>query len=51
VYRYAAVTAAVLSASPAPAQVERIWLTHRTTDPSKVVVGWTTKAPGGSTVR
>src|SRR4051812_18422998 len=37
--------------SPVSAQVERIWLTHRTSDPSKVVVNWTTKAPGESNVR
>jgi hypothetical protein len=36
---------------PASAQVERIWLTHRTNDPSKLVVNWTTKLPGDSKVR
>ena len=33
------------------AQVERVWLTHRTTDASKLTVNWTTKAPGDSKVR
>lgn len=36
--------------SLASAQVERIWLTHRTNDPSKIVVNWTTKTPGDSKV-
>ena len=36
---------------PASAQVERIWLTHRTSDPSKLVVNWTSKSPGDSRVR
>ena len=38
-------------ASPAKAQVERIWLTHRSNDPTKLVVNWTTKKPGDSNVR
>lgn len=37
--------------SAAFAQVERVWLTHRTNDPSKIVVNWTTKEPGDSVVR
>ncbi len=37
--------------NPAPAQVERIWLTHRTSDPSMAVVAWTTKTPGDSAMR
>src|SRR5262249_8920718 len=40
-----------LFASPAPAQVERVWLTHRTSDPSRLVVNWTTKKAGNSKVR
>jgi hypothetical protein len=36
---------------PASAQVERIWLTHRTNNPSKLVVSWTTRTPGDSMVR
>ena len=39
------------STGPAFAQVERIWLTHRSNDPSKLVVNWTTKMPGESQVR
>lgn len=30
----------------AQAQVERVWLTHRSNDPSRLVVSWTTKQPG-----
>lgn len=41
----------LLLAAPAAAQVERIWLTHRSNDPSKIVVNWTTKMPGESQVR
>jgi hypothetical protein len=35
----------------APAQVERIWLTHESTDPNHVGVNWETSAPGNSVVR
>jgi len=41
----------LLLGSTAHAQVERVWLTHRTTDPSKIVVNWTTEEPGSSVVR
>jgi hypothetical protein len=37
--------------SSASAQVECIWLTHRSHDPSKLVVNWTTKTSGDSKVR
>src|SRR5207244_13640820 len=47
----ASVAIVLFVASPASAQVERIWLTHRTNDPSKLVVNWTTKSPGDSKVR
>ncbi len=40
-----------LLCSPAAAQVERVWLSHRTNDPGKLVVSWTTKTPGDSRVR
>ena len=40
-----------IASDPASAQVERIWLTHRTSDPSKLVVNWTTKTPGDSKVK
>ena len=33
------------------AQVERAWLTHRSHDPNKIVVSWTTKTPSESVVR
>src|SRR4051794_8620821 len=41
----------LLDGSTAPAQVERVWLTHRTHDPSRLVVNWTSKEPGDSIVR
>lgn len=37
--------------SSAVGQVERVWLTHRTNDPSKIIVNWTSKTAGDSTVR
>ena len=40
-----------IASHPISAQVERIWLTHRTNDPSKIVVNWTTKTPGDSKVK
>ena len=39
-----------LLAPPAAAQVERVWLTHRSHDPSRLTVNWTTSQPGDSTV-
>lgn len=41
----------LLLCTSASAQVERVWLTHRTNDPSKIVVSWTTKEPGDSLVQ
>jgi hypothetical protein len=41
----------LLCASPAFGQVERIWLTHQSNDPSKLVVNWMTKEPGSSMVQ
>lgn len=32
-------------------QIERIWLTHKTNDSSKIVVSWQTTKPGNSVVR
>jgi hypothetical protein len=32
------------------APIERIWLTHATNDPSKIVINWETDAPGDSVV-
>ncbi len=37
-------------AVPATAQVERIWLTHKSATPSHIVVSWETKQPGDSLV-
>ena len=33
------------------ARISRIWLTHRSHDPSKIVVNWETETPGDSVVR
>jgi hypothetical protein len=35
----------------ASAEITRIWLTHRTTTPDKLVVNWQTDEPGNSVVR
>src|SRR3712207_8631970 len=40
-----------LAASPASARIERVWLTHRTSTPDKIVVNWESTAPGNSAVR
>jgi len=32
-------------------EIKRIWLTHKTNDPSKIVVNWMTDEPGDSIVR
>jgi hypothetical protein len=43
--------ALALSARTASAEdIERIWLTHKTNDPSKIVVNWMTDEPGNSVV-
>ncbi|MBM3858400.1 MAG: hypothetical protein FJ395_01970 [Verrucomicrobia bacterium] len=39
-----------LLSQPAFAAVERIWLTHQSPDPSKIVVSWETTEPGDSVV-
>jgi len=41
----------LIAMQSASAQITRIWQTHRTNDPSKMVVNWTTKQPGDSVVR
>lgn len=41
----------LLSPGSVSAQIERVWLTHQTTDTSKVVVNWTSKTPGNSKVQ
>ncbi len=35
----------------AAGEITRIWLTHKTNDPSKIVVNWTSNEPGDSVVR
>lgn len=47
----AAMILLAIIAHSASAQVERIWLTHRSHDPSKLVVNWTTRQAGDSKVR
>ena len=50
--RFVAVaTCLLVQAGVAPAQIQRIWLTHKSTDPSHVVVNWETAQPGNSVVR
>ena len=39
-----------LVTAPCHAQVERIWLTHQSTDPSHLVVNWETAKPTSSVV-
>lgn len=41
----------LLLPQPAFGQIERIWLTHKTSDPGKLVVNWQTAKPGNSVVR
>jgi hypothetical protein len=36
--------------APGPATITRIWLTHKTSTPTNLVVNWETPAPGDSTV-
>lgn len=48
----ALVTLLALTAYPtASAEITRIWLTHKTSDPSRIVVNWETAKPGDSVVR
>jgi len=49
--RFLAIALLFLSCSPGYAQVERVWLSHRSNDPSKLVVNWMTTEPGDSVVR
>jgi hypothetical protein len=46
--RFIAIFCVLLSCSSSFAQVDRIWLGHRSNNPSKVVVNWMTKEPGDS---
>lgn len=41
----------LVAGRPAEAEITRIWLTHSSNDPSKIVVNWTTEQPGNSVVR
>jgi hypothetical protein len=41
----------LLRGTSVPAQVQRIWLTHRSHDPGRIVVNWTTERPGDTVVR
>lgn len=41
----------VVAVQPASAEITRIWLTHRTSNASKIVVNWETEEPGHSVVR
>ncbi len=42
--------ASLFSISSASAEVKRLWLTHQSPDPSKIVVSWQTAEPGPSLV-
>lgn len=44
-------TCFLLCCSSAFAQIERVWLGHRSNDPSQLVVNWMSKEPGESVVR
>lgn len=35
---------------PSDAEITRVWLSHRTNDPSRIVVNWETETPGNSVV-
>lgn len=39
-----------LTATARPATIERMWLTHATSDPSKIVINWETDTPSDSAV-
>lgn len=46
------VTSTVAAKGPdEPQPITRIWLTHKTSDPSKIVVNWMSDEPGDSVVR
>jgi hypothetical protein len=40
----------LLASAALHAQVERVWLTHQSTDPSRIVVNWETAKPANSVV-
>lgn len=45
------VTAALVSPAAYGAEITRVWLTHRSNTPDRIVVNWTSKKPGDSVVR
>ena len=49
-FLFAGALLSLMSAISASAGVERIWLTHQSPDPSKIVVSWQTAEPGPSLV-
>ncbi|RBP39081.1 calcineurin-like phosphoesterase family protein [Roseimicrobium gellanilyticum] len=49
-FRLASVLALIASGASAHAQVERVWLTHQSNDPSRIVVNWETAKPLPSVV-
>lgn len=49
--RVLAAVLVVAACGTASAQIERVWLTHRSPDPSRLVVNWTSATPGDSVVR
>jgi hypothetical protein len=46
-----AFVAVFANAQSARAEITRVWLSHRTSDPSKLVVNWESAQPGDSVVR
>lgn len=45
-----AVGSSLVCCTQALAQAERIWLTHQSNDPGRIVINWETSAPGDSVV-
>lgn len=45
------IASVLVAQSTAAGDIERIWLTHKTNDPSKIVVNWMSDEPGESVVR
>lgn len=50
-FAFALCLATFAAADCCSAQVQRVWLSHQSSDPSKVVVSWTTATPAESVVR
>lgn len=50
-HRFFIIASTIAAATGAnAADIERIWLTHKTNDPSKIVVNWTSPKPGVTAV-